>query len=165
MFKPLGTNTVSYFSIRREIHEANRELAEKGVKNKILLFADSTSRGCGATVMLASGEPCLLSIAGSGILVRKSRYGFFGATLYDEKVVHINAQRTAALAYLFPDKLFPNGIKNLNLRVFFNAILHCQSATEVSWTLNEAVQLAEKKAGCTLKELSASDFPLWSRNV
>src|SRR5689334_2011333 len=118
---------MSYLSIRREVQEANRDLAKKGVKNKILFFGDSKTRGCGATVMLASGEPCLLSIAQSGISVKKSRHGLFGATLYNEKNVYTNAQRTGALAYLFPDKLFPNGVTNPNLRAFFNAILHCQS--------------------------------------
>jgi hypothetical protein len=76
--------------------------------------------------------------------------------------VNINAQRTGALAYLFPERLFPNGITNLNLRAFFNAILHCRSAVEVSVILNEAVQLAEKKAGCALYQFSAFDFPSWS---
>jgi hypothetical protein len=154
---------MSYLSIRQQIKEANKDLAKKGVRNKILFFSDSNATGCGATVMLASGEPCLLSIAQSGILVRKSRHGIFGATLYDEKIVYINARRTGALAYLFPERLFPNGITNLNLRAFFNAILHCRSAVEVSVTLNEAVQLAEKKGGCALYQLSAFDFPSWSR--
>jgi len=156
---------MSYLSIRQEVQEANRDLANKGVKNKILFFGDSKTRGCGATVMLASGEPCLLSIAQSGIFVKKSRHGLFGATLYNEKNVYTNAQRTGALAYLFPDKLFPNGVTNPNLRAFFNAILHCQSAVEVSVTLNEAVQIAERKAGCTLQELSEQDFPSWSLRV
>jgi hypothetical protein len=156
---------MGYLTKRQQIKEANEDLANKGVRNRILFFGDSNASGCGATVMLASGEPCLLSIAQSGVRVKKSRYGFFGATLYDEKIVYNNARRTAALAYLFPEKLFPNGITNLNLRVFFNAILHCQSAAEVSVTLNEAVQLAEKKAGCTLDQLSRSDFPSWSTTV
>jgi|GraSoi2013_100cm_1033763.scaffolds.fasta_scaffold63274_2 hypothetical protein len=73
---------------------------------------------------------------------------------------YINAQRTGALAYLFPDKRFPDGISNLSLRAFFNAILHCHSATEVCLTLNQAIQLAEKKAGCPLDEIS--DFPWWA---
>src|SRR6516225_10196629 len=113
---------MSYLSTRQQIKEANEDLAKKGVRSKILFFGDSNATGCGATVMLASCEPCLLSIAQSGILVRKSRHGIFGATLYNEKNVHINARRTRALAYLFPERLFPIGITNLNLRAFFNAI-------------------------------------------
>jgi len=103
----------------------------------------------------------MLSLAQSGVWVKKSRFGYFGAVLYREKSAYINAQRTGALAYLFPDKRFPDGISSFNLCAFFNAILHCHSATEVCLTLNEAIQLAERKAGCALDEIPQSDFPVW----
>jgi hypothetical protein len=67
---------------------------------KILFFADDSKRGCGATVKFPTGEPCMMSIAQSGIWVKKSRFGLFGAVLYNEKNAFINAQRTGALAYL-----------------------------------------------------------------
>lgn len=152
-------------SIRSEVQKANEKLGKWGTTAKILYFGDSSERGCGATVILESGEPCLLSIAQSGIWVKKSRYGIFGATLYNEKNVYINARRTGALAYLFPVKQFPDGISSLNLRAFFNAILHCRSAVDVCTTLNEAIQLAERKAGRPLDEFAASDFPSWSLNA
>jgi hypothetical protein len=41
-----------------------------------------------------------------------------GPTRYNEKNVYINARRTGALAYLFPEKQFPDGITSLNLRAF-----------------------------------------------
>lgn len=82
------------------------------------------------------------------------------AELYNEKNVYINARRTGALAYLFPDKRFPDGVSSPNLRAFFNAILHCRSANEVCTVLNRAIELAEDKAGCP-----ASDFPAWSLPV
>jgi len=74
----------------------------------------------------------------------------------------INAQRTGALAYLFPDQKFPDGISSPNLRAFVNAVLHCSGAAEVSRTLNEAVQLAERKAMRPFSEFQVWDFPLWS---
>jgi hypothetical protein len=149
-------------SIPEEVRQANERLCKWGTTAKILYFGDSSKRGCGATVILESGEPCLLSIAQSGILVKESRHGIFGATLYNEKIVYINARRTGALAYLFPDKQFPDSISNLSLRAFFNAILHCHSANDVCTTLNEAIQLAERKAGRTLDHFSASAFPSWA---
>lgn len=94
--------------------------------------------------------------------MKKSRRGIFGATLYNEKNVYINARRVGALAYLFPDKQYPDGVSSLHLRAFFNAILHCPSANHVCTTLNEAIQLAERKAGRPLDEFSASDFPSWA---
>jgi hypothetical protein len=129
---------------------------------QILHFADSLALGCGANVRFENGEPCMLSIAQSGIRVKKSRFGLFGAVLYDEKNAHINAQRTGALAYLFPDKLFPDGISSPNLRAFFNAILHCRNAAEVCVTLNQAIELAEKRAGCKFDEIPVSGFPQWA---
>jgi hypothetical protein len=105
---------------------------------KILYFADDsppisirswiTAAGCGATVRFETGEPCLVSIAQSGIIVKKSRYGLFGPMLYAEKVFYKNFRCAAALAYLFQDKRFPEGVSNPALRAFFNAILHCGSA-------------------------------------
>jgi hypothetical protein len=108
----------------------------KSGKAEILFFADSPERGCGATVKLESGEPCRLSISQSGIRVKKSRFGLFGAILYNETNSDINAQRTGALAYLFPDPKFPDGISSPNLRAFVNAILHCSNAVEVSLTVS-----------------------------
>jgi hypothetical protein len=133
---------------------------------RILFFADSPRRGCGATVrFIETGEPCMMSIAQSGIWVKKSRHGLFGSVLYDEKNAYINGQRTGALAYLFPEKRFPDGISSLNLRAFFNAILHCRNAAEVCVTLNEAIPLAEHKAGCSLSEIPKSHYPSWVLQV
>ena len=129
---------------------------------QILHFADSKRGGCGATVRLETGEPCWLSIAQSGVLVKKSRFGFLGAILYSEKNAYKISLCGIALAYLFPEKRFPDAITNPNLRGFLNAILHCYSAAEVCQTLKEAVETAEKKAGCGLKELSRNDFPSWA---
>jgi hypothetical protein len=151
-----------FSTTRKELKEANERLEASGIKTRILFFADSPKRGCGATALLASGEPCILSIAQSGIVVKKSRHFFFGSVLYNEKNVYLNARRTGALAYLFPDKQFPESISSPSLRAFFNAILHSRSAVEVCTTLNEAIPMAEAKAGCGLDELRASDFPAWS---
>jgi hypothetical protein len=117
--------------------------------NEILYYADQKHgirRGCGATVRLESGEPCWLSIAQSGVLVKKSRSGLFGAVRYHEKVVYKNSLCGLALAYLYPEKLFPDNVCDLNLRSFMNAILHCHNASDVTQTLNEAIETAEKKS-------------------
>jgi hypothetical protein len=75
---------------------------------KFLYFADDKRNGCGATVRFETGEPCLVSVAQSGIIVKKSRYGLFGPMLYAEKVVYKNVRCAAALAYLFQDKRIPD---------------------------------------------------------
>jgi hypothetical protein len=131
-------------------------------RNQILHFSDSKRGGCGATVRLETGEPCWLSIAQSGVLVKKSRFGLLGAVLYSEKDTYRIALGGIALAYLFPEKRFPDGISSPHLRSFLNAILHCRSAAEVCQTLNEAVEAAEKRAGRPLKQVSRYDFPSWA---
>jgi hypothetical protein len=82
--------------------------------------------------------------------------------LYAEKVVYKNASTAMALSYLFPEKRFPDGISNPVLKGFFNAILHCDTAAEVCVTLNEAVQLAERKANRSLDAITISEYPSWA---
>jgi hypothetical protein len=89
--------------------------------------------------MLDSGEPCVLSVAQSGVRVRKSRYRFMGPILYNEKNVYLAAKTGMTLDALFPERKIPIPIANPVLGAFANAIWHCASAAEVSRTLNEAM--------------------------
>lgn len=112
---------------------------------KVLYFSDPSNKrpGIGATIRLDSGEPCLISVAKNWVRVRKSRLGFLGPLLYDEK----DAAETAnALALLFPDDLLPPGFTNPILRAFANAVLHCSTCAEAAVALNEAVAKAGKLA-------------------
>lgn len=127
----------------------------------ILYFADSKSKGCGATVRLPSGEPCMLSVAQPSVQVKKSRFGLLGAVLYRESDVYKASRTAMALAYLYPDDQTPSGIHNPVLHAFFNALLHCGNAAEVSLVLNEAVRQAERQAGCVLDEIPSHKFPEW----
>jgi hypothetical protein len=103
---------------------------------KILHFSEKV--GCGVTFRLDSGEPCLLSVAQTGVRVKKSRLGFLGAILYHEKNAYQAAKTGMALDSLFPEQKIPLPITNPVLRAFANAIWHCASAAEVARTLNEA---------------------------
>jgi hypothetical protein len=103
----------------------------------ILHFSEKI--GSGITIRLDSGEPCIISVAQSGVLVKKSRFGFLGATLYNEKNVYLAAKTGIALAALFPTNLVPVAIKNPVLRAFANAAWHCPTAAAVVRALNEAL--------------------------
>jgi hypothetical protein len=105
---------------------------------KILHFSERI--GCGVTVLLDSGEACLLSVAQTGVRVKKSRFGFLGAILYNEKNVYLAAKTGMALAAIFPERKIPISISNPVLGAFANAIWHCASAAEVARTLNEAIR-------------------------
>ncbi len=89
----------------------------------------------------------MMSIAQSGIWVKKSRSGLFGAVLYYEKNAFANARRIGALAYLFPDQKFPVGVTSHALRAFLTAILHCRDATQVSLTLRDRLTFADERGG------------------
>ncbi len=127
--------------------------------------SDSRTGGRGITVRFENGEPYILSIAQSGVRVRKTRDGFFGPTLYEEKVVYNSARTALALAYLYQDYLLPPGFNDPVLRAFANAIMHCGNCSEVSAVLNEAVARAEKRAGRSLEDLTHGDFGLWMANL
>ncbi len=67
---------------------------------KLHSYKDSGS-GCFANIRMDNGDPCFISVAQTGVRVRKSRLGFFGAKLYDKRVR--TATRTAqALAGMYP---------------------------------------------------------------
>jgi hypothetical protein len=116
----------------------------------LLYFADPSNRrsGIGATIRLDNGDPCWLSIAQRGVLVKKSRYGLFGAVLYSEKNLYKAAEAAIALNFLFPDNQLPEGFTDPTLISFANAIWHCATCVEVSITINEAVSKARSALGC-----------------
>jgi hypothetical protein len=115
-------------------------------------FKDS-STGCFANVRMDNGDPCFISVAQTGVIVKKSKVGFFGATLYDEKNVYHAAMTAKALFYLYPEQLTPEGINNPVLKAFTNAALHCTNLAEVTGVLNEAVRDAERQSGRPIEEL------------
>lgn len=112
---------------------------------KVLYFSDPSNKrpGVGATIRLDSGEPCIVSIAQSSVRVKKTRLGFFGTLLYQEKDVYKTASTARALSFIYPKNLLPPGFTNPILRVFANAIMHCSTCAEVSVVLNEAVTRSE----------------------
>lgn len=94
------------------------------------------------TVRFANGEPVTVSFSRfSGMRVRKSRFGFFGPTLYEQRDTYIAARTGIVLSHLYPDRKFPAEVSDLNLRSYLNAILHCESAAEVSRVLHQAEEV------------------------
>jgi hypothetical protein len=110
--------------------------------SKLIYIADTSNQrpGRGATIRLDSGEPCTVSIAQSGVRVKKSRFGLLGPVLYNEKNIYQAALTAEALSSLFPNNLLPPGINDPVLIAFANAIMHCSTCAEVAVTLNETVK-------------------------
>jgi len=116
------------------------------------LLRSSETAGCGATIELENGEVVYVSIAQTGVLVRRWDMNggliksllsnFFGTKLYNESSVYQNAQTARALSLMYPEQASPLGFKNPVLAAFSNAIWHCASAAEVCAVLNEALAMA-----------------------
>src|SRR3954453_11873666 len=112
------------------------------------LIWSSETFGCGATIELDNKEVIILSIAQTGILVRRSDMqagfikrilsSFFGPKLYNEQIVYKNARTARALSVMFPQETSALNFHNPFLGVFANAIWHCSSAAQVSIILNGA---------------------------
>ena len=98
---------------------------------------------------LDSGEPCLISVAQAGVRVKKSRFGWFGAVLYNEQNVYKAAKTGMALDRQFPINSLPVPIQNPVLRAFANAAWHCPTAAAVARVMNEAL-MNEDEAGATI---------------
>ena len=88
----------------------------------------------------------MISIAQGGVRVKKSRLGWLGPVLYEEKVVYKAASTARALSFLFPDSLLPPGFTNPVLSAIANAVLHCSNCAEVAIVLNEAIARGEAQA-------------------
>ena len=113
---------------------------ERGQMPELLHWSERI--GCGATLRLDSGEPCLISIAQTSVRVRKSRFGFFGTTLYEEKNIYLAAQTGVALRDRFPEWRLPVTMKNPVLAAFANAAWHCSTTADVAITLGKTAQAA-----------------------
>lgn len=90
-----------------------------------------------ANLRMDNGDPILVKVGRSGVIVRSSRFGMFGPKLY-ESVDHDDAAKAAmSLGHLFPNHLVPDAMTNPVLRAFANAVLHCSTSEEVTYVLNE----------------------------
>ncbi len=109
--------------------------------------------GCYANVRMDNGDPCFISVAQTGVLVKKSRVGLFGAKFYHQRRIYDAAMTAKALAYLYPERLTPPDVTNPVLNSFTNAVLHCSTLAEATRVLNEAVREAEQRSGQPASEM------------
>lgn len=107
---------------------------------ELIRFLDDDRKGRWANIRMDNGDPCWIGIAQTGILVKKSKIGLFGAKLYEEKNIYKAAKTAEALSRLYPDDLTPAMMQNPVLKSITNAVLHCNSLAEVTRVLNEAFE-------------------------
>ena len=105
---------------------------------KLVRFLDDDHKGRWANIRMDNGDPCWVGIAQTGILVKKSKIGMFGAKLYEEKDIYKAATTAQALSEKYQDDLTPDEMWNPVLKSIANIILHCSNLAEVTRVLNEA---------------------------
>jgi hypothetical protein len=104
---------------------------------KLLRYADSNTQ-CWSRVNLPNGDSIWISVAQSGVLVKRSRLGLLGAKLYHEKNVYRAAMTASALDDEFVAWTTPDEMNNPVLRAFTQAALEAETASQLSIRLNEA---------------------------
>lgn len=75
---------------------------------ELIRFLDDDHKGRWANIRMDNGDPCWIGIAQTGILVKKSKMGLFGAKLYEEKNIYKAAKTAQALSEQYLDNLTPD---------------------------------------------------------
>jgi len=106
---------------------------------KLIRYSDGKA-GCWSRVNLENGDPIWISVAQTGIIVKKSRMGLMGAKLYNETNVYNAAKTAQALDAQISEYVTPSEMRNPVLRVFTQVALECKSAAQLSVRLNKALE-------------------------
>jgi hypothetical protein len=136
---------ILYFLIGRK-QKIGKEVTTKGgggTTPELVKYSDNSITGCWAIVRMHNGDPCWIGIAQTGILVKKSRTGLLGATLYEETSIFKAGRAATALWLSYPCDLTPDTMQNPVLKAVTNAVLHCNSLAEVVGVLNKATAVQE----------------------
>lgn len=123
---------------------------------RLIRFLDDDPGNHRASIRMDNGTPCWIRIDHTGILVKKSKIGLFGAKLYQEKNIDKVAEIAKILKKQYCDDLTPDDMHNPVLKSIVNAVLHCSDLAHVARVLNEADLKAESRAKSA--EILTSDF-------
>ena len=104
---------------------------------EVVSFLDSDSARW-VRFRMANGDPCWLSVARTGVMVKRSKVGLFGRKVFEERDVERAAHLMHALDVRFPDDITPTGLSSPVLQPLANAILHCSTVEDVDATFNSA---------------------------
>jgi hypothetical protein len=105
-------------------------------------------RACFSRVDWESGEPAFISVSQSGVLVKRSNLGFFGAKLYDERNIHdcVAMSRVLDDNVLTPESrlTLPEDLASPVLQSFTRLAIQTRSAAEFCVAIGGARQLVLK---------------------
>ncbi len=117
-------------------NSSNAGGGEKAIESTLLTAFMDSKFGCWAKITFKSGQPCFVSVAQDGIVVKMSKSGLKGAILYSEADLSKAVDTTIKLDAIYPD-VCPEGITSPVLRSLVNALLACEDAATASVTLNK----------------------------
>lgn len=133
---------------------------------KLVKFLDRGMFGCWSRVDLDNGEPIWISIARTGVLVKKSKWGIMGEKLYSANAYEANRTAVALLA-IYIDEGIPeendllNNMNNPLLHAFTLAAMDSESASQLSIRLNSDLQaLAHERALNSAEKLKNFGNPI-----
>lgn len=108
---------------------------------KVVDFADGWM-GCWARIELENGDPVHISVAQSGVRVKRSNSGLFGAKLFEENNAYRVARTAQELDMSVGEYNLPPRMNNAILKAFTQATLECKNAAEVAVRLNNSLKVA-----------------------
>ena len=108
---------------------------------RVVDFADGWM-GCWARIELKNGDPVHIAVAQTGVRVKRSNSGLFGAKLFEESNAYRVARTAQELDMTVGDYTTPPKMKNAILKAFTQASLECSSAAEVAVRLNNGLKIA-----------------------
>jgi len=123
---------------------------------RLIRFLDNDDKNHRASIRMDDGTPCWIRIDHTGILVKKSKIGLFGAKLYQGRNIDKAMEIAKVLKKQYRDDLTPDDMHNPVLKSTVNAVLHCNDLAQVARVLNEADLKAESRAKSA--DILTSDF-------
>ena len=93
-----------------------------------------------ATIRMDNGDPVIVVVTDSGVVVRSSRFGILGRKLYRAASREEASATARRLAAMCNGDLTPPGMEEPLLKAFTRAVLRCSTVAEVSQILNGEVE-------------------------
>jgi hypothetical protein len=125
-----------------------------------LSFRDDAGRHY-AHLRMDDDAPCFIDLSGTGVIVKRSKWGLFGAIIYREPNGFAAAMTAKALYYLYPYERIPDDIGNPMLRAFVNAAMHSSTLTDLVEVFKGAIREAEWASGTAIDKLARGHlFPV-----
>jgi len=97
--------------------------------------------GCYANIRMDNGDPVWISVAQTGVVIKKSKLGLFGPKLFVSRDAYHAAKAAEVLDGQFDDTNIPEGYSFSNpvLKAIVKACLSCSRIEEFTLLVNEAV--------------------------